>query len=122
MAHAAALVAHGALAAGSGVRLLTAHDPVERPIGEIATRIWELAGRGEPDIHIAGVRPGETMNEVLIGPGEELGPELHQGAAPIHGDAPVDLAAAIVAEVDAAASAEERRQHWLDALAAAPTP
>jgi nucleoside-diphosphate-sugar epimerase len=120
MAHAAALVAQGALAASSGVRLLTAHDPVELPIGEVAAKIWETAAGGTPDIHIAGVRPGETMNEVLIGPGEDLGDELYQGVAPIAGDAPVQTAAAVVDEVDAAAGTEARRQVWLDALAAEP--
>ena len=62
------------------------------------------------------------MNEVLIGPGEELGGELYQGVAGITGDAPVESAAALVAEVDRAASAEDRRRVWLDALAAEPTP
>jgi len=60
------------------------------------------------------------MSEVLIGPGEELGGELYQGVAPIIGPVPVDVAAAVVAEIDAAASAEERRRLWLDALAAEP--
>lgn len=118
MAHAAALVAQGALAAGSGVRLLTAHDPVELPIGEVASKIWETAAGGTPDIHVAGVRPGETMNEVLVGPGEELGGELYQGVAGIAGETPVEAMAAVVAEVDRAATAEDRRGVWLDALAA----
>jgi nucleoside-diphosphate-sugar epimerase/sugar phosphate isomerase/epimerase len=122
MAHAAALIAHGVLAAGSGERLLTAHDPVEMPIGEVAERIWSVAAGGAAEMHIAGVRPGETMSEVLVGPGEELGGELHQGACAIHGEAPVDAAAAVVAEVDGAGSAEERRALWLDALAATPAP
>ena len=52
MAHAAALVAQGALAAGAGVRLVTAHDPVELPIGEVADE--HLGDRG------AAARPTST--------------------------------------------------------------
>jgi FlaA1/EpsC-like NDP-sugar epimerase len=122
MAHAASLVAHGALAAQDGVRLVTAHDPVEMAIGELAERIWSTAVGGAAEMHIAGVRPGETMSEVLVGPGEELGAELHQGAAAIAGDAPLETAAAVVEEVERAAGPEERRATWLEALAAAPVP
>jgi nucleoside-diphosphate-sugar epimerase len=118
MAHAASLVAHGSLAARSGVRLLTAADPVEEEIGRIARRIWSLAGpTAEADMHIAGVRPGETMTEVLVGPGEELGEEIRMGAAAITGDAPTDAAAALVEDVERCDSAEERRRAWLAALA-----
>ena len=118
MAHAAALVAHGCLAAGAGARLLTAAEPEELPIGILAERIWEQAGpAGPPDLHIAGVRPGETMTEVLVGPGEQLGAELFQGAAVILGDAPTDVAAAVVAEVERCSTADERRRAWLSALA-----
>ncbi|HEX2084655.1 MAG TPA: polysaccharide biosynthesis protein [Solirubrobacteraceae bacterium] len=117
MAHAASLVAHGALAARGGTRLLTAAEPVELEIGAIAERIWALAGPGGPaDMHVAGVRPGETMTEVLVGPGEELGEEVRMGAAAILGDAPTDAVAAVVDEVEACTGAEERRQAWLAAL------
>jgi nucleoside-diphosphate-sugar epimerase/sugar phosphate isomerase/epimerase len=116
MAHAASLVVHGCLAARDGVRLLTAHDPIELSIGELAERIWRTAAGGEPDLHVAGVRPGETMSEVLVGPGEELGGELWQGAVSIeHGASP--SAAAIVDEVECAAGAAERRAVWLEAMA-----
>ena len=118
MAHAASLVAHGALAARDGTRLLTAADPVETDIGAIAERIWALAGPGTAtDMHIAGVRPGETMTEILVGPGEELGEEVRMGAAAILGEAPTDAAAAVVEEVERCAGVEERRQAWLEALA-----
>ena len=117
MAHAASLVAHGALAARDGTRLLTAAEPVEEEIGAIAERIWTLAGPSGPaDMHIAGVRPGETMSEILVGPGEELGEEVRMGAAAILGDAPTDAAAAVVEEVERCSGAEERRQAWLAAL------
>jgi len=123
MAHAASLVAHGCLAAGEGARLVTAADPVELPIGLLAERIWQQAGpAGEPDLHIAGVRPGETMSEVLVGPGEQPGPERWQGAAVIAGEAPTEAAAAVVGEVEASATAEERREAWLRALEPARAP
>lgn len=118
MAHAASLVAHGALAARGGTRLLTAAEPVELEIGLIAERIWSLAGPGgAADMHVAGVRPGETMSEILVGPGEELGEEVRMGAAAILGDAPTDAAAAIVDAVERCSGAEERRRAWLGALA-----
>ncbi|MDQ3740471.1 MAG: polysaccharide biosynthesis protein [Actinomycetota bacterium] len=123
MAHAASLVAHGSLAARDGTRLLTAADPVELEIGLIAERIWALAGSGgAADMHIAGVRPGETMSEILVGPGEELGEEIRMGAAAIAGDAPTEAAAAVVEEVERCTGAEERRRAWLDALTAPRTP
>ncbi|HEV3001565.1 MAG TPA: polysaccharide biosynthesis protein [Solirubrobacteraceae bacterium] len=118
MAHAATLVAHASLAAAGGTRLLTAAEPVEERIGAIAERIWRAAGPGgPPDVHVAGVRPGETMTEILAGPGEELGEEVHMGAAAILGDAPTAAAAAVVEQVERCAGAEERRQAWLGALA-----
>jgi nucleoside-diphosphate-sugar epimerase/sugar phosphate isomerase/epimerase len=123
MAHAASLVAHGCLAADEGVRLLTAHEPVALSIGELARRIWRAAAGGEPDIHVAGVRPGETMTEVLVGPAEELGGELRQGAAAILGGTPADqlaAAAAVVEEVERASDADERRALWLEAMTAVP--
>ena len=67
-------------------------------------------------MHIAGVRPGETMTEILVGPGEELGAEVRMGAATITGDAPTDAAAAVVEQVDRCTGAEERRRAWLAAL------
>jgi FlaA1/EpsC-like NDP-sugar epimerase len=120
MPHAASLVAHGALAARAGERVVTAHDPVELDIGTLAERIWGQAGAGEPQIHIAGVRPGETMREVLTGPGEDLGGELFQGAASIQGVEGGEDLVPVVEEVERSASAEERRRVWLAAMAPVP--
>jgi nucleoside-diphosphate-sugar epimerase/sugar phosphate isomerase/epimerase len=120
MAHAASLVAHAALAAGAGARLVTAAAPAELSVGELAARIWRAAGREEePALHVMGMRPGETLDEVLVGPGEEVGDELHQGTAAILGDAPTDDAAALVADVEAADGFEGRRRAWLAGLGAA---
>ena len=89
MAHAAVLAAHATLLAADGVPLATASDPVVLTVGELAARIWRQAGReGEPDLDVLGIRPGETLSEVLIGPGEELGEERHHGIAPIAGEIP----------------------------------
>ena len=86
--------------------------------GASAERIWRGAGPGgAPDVHVAGVGAGETMSEILVGPGEELGEEVRMGAAAILGDAPTDAAAAVVEAVERCADAEERRRAWLGALA-----
>jgi nucleoside-diphosphate-sugar epimerase len=113
-AHAAAMVAHAAL---GDARLVTAHDPATLTVGELAGRIWALAGPGgEPDLHVMGVRPGETMTEVLTGPGEELGEAVRPGLAAIATDGPTDAAHAVVDAVEACRSAEDRRRVWLAAL------
>ena len=119
MAHAVALIAHGALATADGVRLVTAFDPQVLSVGDLAERIWRAAGPGgDPELHVLGVRPGETMTEILAGEGEELGGrELHQGLVDIAGEAPTEAAAAVVGDVDACSSSEERRRAWLHALA-----
>jgi len=119
-AHAATLVAHGAL---PGPGLLTAAGPATLTVGELAARIWRGAGGpGEPDLHVVGVRPGETMDEVLTGPGEELGEEVRQGAAAILGAPATGAAAALVDAVERAGDAEARRRVWLEALAPAAAP
>jgi nucleoside-diphosphate-sugar epimerase len=120
MAHAASLVAHGALAASRGARLLTAAGPVELPIGTVAERIWQQAGDGTVQMHVAGVRPGETMSEVLTGEDEDLAEELFQGARRIAGYTPLDAVMELVHEVEQCATAEERRRTWLRALAPVP--
>jgi nucleoside-diphosphate-sugar epimerase len=122
MAHAATLVAHGAL---PGPGLLTAAQAATLTVGELAARVWRGAGApGEPDLHVVGVRPGETMDEVLTGAGEELGEEARQGAATILAAPPVDAVAALDLLDERAADAQERRRAWLRALepAAAPVP
>jgi nucleoside-diphosphate-sugar epimerase/sugar phosphate isomerase/epimerase len=118
--HAAALVAHAALLVDGGAGLVTAADPVELTVGELAERTWRgVHGRREPaPLHIVGVRAGETMSEVLIGPGERLEDEGLQGAAPIAGGPPADGVADAVAALDALRSLQERRAHWLELLAA----
>src|SRR4051794_8924969 len=117
-AHAASLLAHGALMAGAGCTLATAADPVSMTVGEVGERIWSsVHGTSEPaPLHLVGVRAGETMREILIGAGETLGAEAFQGAAEITGAASPDGLADVVGALDALASLQARRAHWLELL------
>jgi nucleoside-diphosphate-sugar epimerase len=117
MAHAAALIAQGALLAGER-RLVTAADPVVMSVGDLATRIWHGTGHADdPAIALMGVRPGEVMREVLTGEGERTGPELLQGLAPIDGPEPTAAARALVASLAQEGGVQERRARWTAALA-----
>jgi FlaA1/EpsC-like NDP-sugar epimerase len=117
MAHAATLAAHGALLAGDGVRLATAADPTVLTVGKLAARIWSEAGReGTPAIDLLGIRRGETLSEVLVAPGEELGGERHQGIAPIEGETSIAGAAWVAERLGADATREEARSVWLEAM------
>src|SRR5213592_1184402 len=114
--HAASLVAHAALLVEGGCPLVTAADPVSLTVGELAERTWHgVHGPGEvAPVHIVGVRAGETMREVLVGPAERLEGERLQGAAPIAGAPPADGLADAVAALDALHGLETRRAHWLE--------
>src|SRR5436309_974835 len=116
--HAASLVAHAALLVDGGCPLVTAAEPVSLTVGELAERTWRgVHGPGAvAPLHIVGVRAGETMHEVLVGPGEGLQPERYQGAAPIAGAPPSDGLADAVAALDGLHSVETRRAHWLRLL------
>jgi nucleoside-diphosphate-sugar epimerase len=117
MAHAATLAAHAALLAADGVSLATASDPVVLTVGELARRIWQQAGRdGEPDLDVLGIRPGETLSEILIGAGEQLGDERHQGIAEIRGEIPVAAPAWVAERLPASAAREDTRAVWLEAM------
>ena len=117
MAHAATLAAHAGLLAAEGRTLATAADPVSMSVGDLAERIWRVAGRpGEPAIDLVGIRPGETMNEVLVGPAETLGEERFQGIAPILGEVPTSAPAWVLERLPERATREEARAVWLEAL------
>ncbi len=117
MAHAATLAAHGALLADEGVRLAGPADPVMLTVGELASRIWRHAGReGEPALDILGIRRGETLTEVLTGPGEELGEERHHGIAAIAGELPTAGPAWVAERLPARGTREETRAVWLEAM------
>ena len=116
-AHAALVLAHGALLAADGEVLSTPHDPAELSVGELARRIWRAAGAGETaDIALLGIRRGETLSEVLTGQGETLGGEARQGIAAIAGG-PTSAGPAWVAErLEASMDLEAARAVWLEAM------
>ena len=117
MAHATTLLAHGALMAEQGTPLAGACGMAELTVGDIAERIWSLAGReGSPALEEIGVRAGETMSEVQTGPGEELGAEAHQGIAPILGAHETESAAWVAERMPEDASREQARAIWLEAM------
>jgi nucleoside-diphosphate-sugar epimerase/sugar phosphate isomerase/epimerase len=117
MGQAATLAAHGALLAGDGVLLATAHDPVVLTVGELAKRIWRLAGNdGEPEMDVIGIRPGETTSEVLIGPGEDVSEERHQGICEIVGEIPIAAPAWVLERLPARGPREDARAVWMEAM------
>jgi len=117
MSHAACLVAQAALLAGEGVPLCGPHEPVMLTVGELAERIWRLAGPGgETEIELLGIRRGETLSEVLTGAGEELGEERHQGICAIEGEIPTTGAAWVIERLPSRAGREEARAIWLEAM------
>lgn len=117
MAHASCLVASATLLAGEGVPLCTASDAVMLTVGELAERIWRVAGPGgETEIELLGIRRGETLSEVLTGPGERLGEERFQGIAPIEGEIPTAGPAWVVERLPARGSRADARAIWLEAM------
>jgi FlaA1/EpsC-like NDP-sugar epimerase len=116
-AHAAALVAQAALLAREGMLLCGPHDPVTLTVGELAQRIWELAGPGgDVEIELTGIRRGETLSEVLTGPGEGTGDERHQGIAPIESEISTAGAAWVAERLPEQGSREDARAIWLEAM------
>ncbi|MBD0329413.1 MAG: polysaccharide biosynthesis protein [Thermoleophilia bacterium] len=117
MAHAATLAAHGALLAADGVALAGPADPELLSVGQLAERIWRRAGGpGDPELELLGIRRGETLSEVLTGPGEDLLDERHQGIAPIAGELPTAGAAWVAERLPDRGTREEARAVWLEAM------
>jgi nucleoside-diphosphate-sugar epimerase len=117
LSHAAVLAAQAALLAAEGVLLATAADPATLTVGELAERIWRQDGGLSPaPVEVIGIRPGETMTEVLVGPGEEIGPERFQGIAAIEGEIPTVAPAWALERLPEGGSREETRAAWLEAL------
>jgi FlaA1/EpsC-like NDP-sugar epimerase len=115
--HAALVMAHGALLAARGDVLATPHDPAQLTVGELAARIWSAVRAGaEPEIELLGIRRGETLTEVLTGPGEELGGEPFQGITPIAGAGASSGPAWVAERLSAGQSREEARAVWLEAM------
>jgi nucleoside-diphosphate-sugar epimerase len=117
MAHAVTLAAHGALLAGEGALLAAPANPAMLTVGELAERIWRQAGgEGDAALDLVGIRRGETMSEVLTGPGEELSGEPHQGISVIQGEIPTAGAAWVVERLPERATRESARAVWLEAM------
>jgi hypothetical protein len=53
---------------------------------------------------------------VLTGPGETVGPEAHQGAAPIEGDEATAVAEWASQRIPDGATREQARPIWLEAM------
>jgi FlaA1/EpsC-like NDP-sugar epimerase len=86
-------------------------------VGELAERIWRQAGPGgETEIELLGIRRGETLTEVLTGPGETLGDERHQGICEIEGEIPTAGAAWVIERLPARGGREDARAIWLEAM------
>jgi len=116
-AHAALVLAHGALLAGEGEVLATPHEPSELSVGELAERIWRASGAGEgADIELLGIRRGETLSEVLTGPHEQIGGERFQGIAAIDGGPAAPGPAWVAERLEASMSREQARAVWLEAM------
>jgi nucleoside-diphosphate-sugar epimerase/sugar phosphate isomerase/epimerase len=117
MAHAVALAAQAALLASDGVALAGPAEPPLLTVGELAERTWRQAGAaGEPPLDLIGIRRGETLREVLTGPGEELGEESHQGIAAIKGEIPTAGPAWVAERLPERGGREEARAVWLEAM------
>jgi nucleoside-diphosphate-sugar epimerase len=117
MAHAASLAAHATLLASEGALLATAAEPATLTVGDLAGRIWLESGRkGRPETDVIGIRPGETMSEILVGASESLGEERFQGIAPIEGEVPTAAPAWVLERLGDGTPREEARSVWLEAL------
>ena len=117
MAHAVTAAAHGALLAAQGARLATPAGAPELTVGDLATRIWRGAGLdGEPNVDLLGIRRGETMDEVLVGPGERLGTEPYPGIVEIESDVSTAAASWVAERIGADTSREAAREVWRAAM------
>jgi FlaA1/EpsC-like NDP-sugar epimerase len=117
LAHAAAVAAQAPLLAADGARLATPSDAVTLTVGELAGRIWRTAGNdGEAAVDVVGIRPGETLTEVLTAPGERLGDSQLQGIVPIAGEISSAGAAWVLERLPERGSREDVRAVWLEAL------
>ena len=117
LAHAAAAAAQAPLLAAEGARLATPGDVATFTVGELAGRIWRTAGNdGEAAVDVVGIRPGETLSEVLTAPGEKLGESRLHGIAPIAGEIPSAGAAWVLERLPERGSREDVRAVWLEAL------
>jgi nucleoside-diphosphate-sugar epimerase/sugar phosphate isomerase/epimerase len=117
MSHAATLAAHAVLLAADGATLAVPSEPATLTVGELAKAIWSAAGQnGSPEFDLIGIRRGETVNEVLTGPGERIGPESRQGIAAIEGEVPTAGPAWVAERLPEQRDTEAARAVWLEAM------
>jgi FlaA1/EpsC-like NDP-sugar epimerase len=117
LSHAATLAAHATLLAADGATLAVPAEPSTLTVGELAKAIWSAAGRlGTPDFDLVGIRRGETLNEVLTGRGEQIGPEAYQGISPIEGEVPTAGPAWVAERLPEHGESEAARAVWLEAM------
>ena len=116
-AHAAAAAAQAPLLADEGVVLAVPADATQLTVGELAERIWRQTGHeGAPVLDVVGIRPGETLSEVLTAPGETIAATSRQGIAPIVGEIPSAAPAWVLERLPERGSREDVRAVWLEAL------
>ena len=84
------MAAHAALLAADGALLAAPADPVDpdRRRAGVSGSGARPGARVSPSSTCSAIRRGETMNEVLVRPGEELDGEPYQGIAPIRAEIP----------------------------------
>jgi nucleoside-diphosphate-sugar epimerase/sugar phosphate isomerase/epimerase len=117
LAHAAAAAAQAPILAAEGTTLATPGDAVTLTVGELAGRIWRTAGNeGDAAVDVVGIRPGETLSEVLTAPGETIGESRLQGIAPVVGEISSAGAAWVLERLPEHGSREASRAVWLEAL------
>src|SRR4029453_5084953 len=89
----------------------------ELTVGELATRIWRGAGlEGEPHVELLGIRRGETLGEVLVGPGERVAAEAYPGIMEIESDLSTAAASWVAERIGADSSREAAREVWRAAM------
>ena len=94
-----------------------AAEAVQLTVGELATRIWHATGHDStPIMELVGIRPGETLSEVLTAPGETIVATSRQGIAPIVGEISTAAAAWVLERLTEGATREDARAVWLEAL------
>ena len=117
MAHAATLAAHAALLAPEGTLLATAAEPATLTVGDLAERIWRESGRGgTPETDVIGIRPGETMGEILVGPASRSARSASRGSPPSRARLPTAAPAWVLERLGDATPRDEARSVWLEAL------
>ena len=105
--------------AATGEVLAAPGDRDELTVGELAEQIWRASGarRAGADIDLLGIRRGETLCEVLTGPGEELGAEPPPGHLPHRQRVPTSPARpGSPSACEARHEREEARAVWLEAM------